>query len=158
MMVILMMMVVLMMMMILMMMTILMMMMSRSLEPENRFSATTTLTVHVRDSDDLDPAFPHMEYAATVVSGVNEGVLAILPEKIMAEDQDTIRNEILYSFVEGTPNFFGDYFAIDQRTGIGIGDDDDYNDEDDDDVKDDDEDVKDDDYDYINDDDDEQVW
>ena len=38
----------------------------RAMKAENRLSATTTLTVNVMDSDDLDPAFEHELYNAKV--------------------------------------------------------------------------------------------
>lgn len=38
----------------------------RAMKAENRLSATTTLTVNVMDSDDLDPVFEHDLYNAKV--------------------------------------------------------------------------------------------
>ena len=78
----------------------------------------TVLTVNLEDSDDLDPAFAHPLYTSRVVSGVTAGVLDIKPDKIQAEDQDSLRSEIFYTFVSGKPNFYGDYFSIDRRTGV----------------------------------------
>ena len=38
----------------------------RALDPSSRFSATTTLTVNVKDSDDQDPKFSEELYTAEV--------------------------------------------------------------------------------------------
>ena len=46
------------------------------MKAENRLSATTTLTVNVMDSDDLDPAFEHELYNAKVTT---DGSLPSLP-------------------------------------------------------------------------------
>jgi len=87
-------------------------------DPARRRTSMTVLTVNLEDSDDLDPAFAHPLYTSRVVSGVTAGVLDIKPDKIQAEDQDSLRSEILYTFISGKPNFYGDYFSIDRRTGV----------------------------------------
>ena len=53
-----------------------------------------------------------------VVSGVNSGALQVIPEKIHAEDQDTIRSTVEYEFVGGTPTDFRNFFTINFQTGI----------------------------------------
>ena len=90
----------------------------RALDPNERFSATTTLTVNVLDSDDLDPRFTEETYTAKVTSGVSSGALRVLPEKIRAEDGDTLRSRIRYSFASGSPPSFRQHFSIDPDTGI----------------------------------------
>ncbi len=42
----------------------------RAMKAENRLSATTTLTVNVMDSDDLDPVFEHDLYNAKVTTAL----------------------------------------------------------------------------------------
>ena len=42
----------------------------------------------------------------------------MIPEKIRAEDQDTLRTEVEYSFIEGSPPFYRDHFAINPKTGV----------------------------------------
>ena len=59
-----------------------------------------------------------MFFSSKVTSGLVAGALEVTPEKIRAEDQDTLRTEVRYSFTEGTPNYFRDHFTIDSRTGI----------------------------------------
>lgn len=93
-------------------------------------SATSTLTVNVVDSDDLDPSFIYRgcvlldgacinpEYTASVPAGTLQGVLDILPERIQAIDLDSISASIKYSFLSGTPSNFRDYFEINEQTGI----------------------------------------
>ena len=44
--------------------------------------------------------------------------MAILPEPIRARDLDTLNNYVKYSFVEGTPPNYYDFFEIDDNTGI----------------------------------------
>lgn len=97
---------------------------------DERLSATTTLTVNIADSDDLDPSFIYRgcilldgacinpEYTATVPAGTLQGVLNIHPERIQAVDLDQISSPIRYSFLDGTPNSYSDYFEIDEQTGI----------------------------------------
>jgi len=87
-------------------------------DPTKRKKSMTVLTVNLEDSDDLDPAFAHPLYTSRVVSGVTAGVLDIKPDKIQAEDQDSLRSEILYTFISGKPNFYADYFSIDRKTGV----------------------------------------
>ncbi len=41
------------------------------MKAENRLSATTTLTVNVMDSDDLDPVFEHDLYNAKVTTALS---------------------------------------------------------------------------------------
>ncbi|CAG0884506.1 unnamed protein product [Darwinula stevensoni] len=162
--------------------------MDRAKEPEERYTSTTTLTVHVEDSDDMEPTFKYRgctqvgsacvnpEYQATVrlrrsvdrdtvvvtvavhsfdpgvekdqrknqtverqdgrsevdcarflddssvsvtsvKSGELSGVLNVKPEDIRAEDMDSLRTPIRYSFLRGSPGFFRDFFRIDPRTG-----------------------------------------
>ena len=45
----------------------------RAIDPANRFSATTTLTVNILDSDDQPPKFVHDSYSTKVVSGIGKG-------------------------------------------------------------------------------------
>ncbi|XP_030369787.1 cadherin-99C [Scaptodrosophila lebanonensis] len=95
-----------------------------------RLSSTTTLTVNIADSDDLDPSFIYRgcfliegacinpEYTAAVPAGSLQGVLTVLPERIQAVDLDTISSRIRYSFANGMPGNYADYFEIDEETGI----------------------------------------
>lgn len=89
------------------------------MNPENRFSSSVTLTVNVLDSDDQPPKFVNQEgYTAKVISGINSGPLQVSPEKIHAEDQDTLRSSVEYEFVGGTPTDFRNFFTINFQTGI----------------------------------------
>ena len=90
----------------------------RASDPSLRRSSLTVLRVNIEDSDDLPPAFSHPLYTSRVVSGVRAGVLDISPDKIQAEDQDSLRSDIAYSFTSGQPGFYSDYFSIDRRTGV----------------------------------------
>ena len=90
----------------------------RASDPSLRRSSLTVLRVNIEDSDDLPPAFSHPLYTSRVVSGVRAGVLDISPDKIQAEDQDSLRSDIAYSFISGQPGFYSDYFSIDRRTGV----------------------------------------
>ncbi|KAM8707277.1 hypothetical protein ACLKA7_011381 [Drosophila subpalustris] len=95
-----------------------------------RLSSTTTLTVNIADSDDMDPSFIYRgcvlldgacinpEYTASVPAGSVQGVLNVLPERIQAVDLDTISSPISYSFASGMPGNYADYFEIDQETGV----------------------------------------
>ena len=76
------------------------------------------LTVNVEDSDDLPPGFSHPLYTCRVISGERAGVLDVQPDKIQAEDQDSLRSEISYSIVSGQPSFYSEYFSLDRRTGV----------------------------------------
>lgn len=101
----------------------------RARDPSQRLSSTTTLTVNIKDDDDLPPSFIYKncmlldgacinpEYTASVSSGILQGVLNISPEKIQAVDMDTINSPIKYSFVSGSPETYSDYFRIDSDTG-----------------------------------------
>ncbi|XP_076361953.1 cadherin 99C isoform X2 [Tachypleus tridentatus] len=96
------------------------------------FSATTTLTIYVEDGDDLDPSFVYegcalvdkvcvnVDYEADIMSGALVGVLKIKPDNIKAKDQDSLNAEIHYSFVNGTPSFYMEYFKIDHLSGAVI--------------------------------------
>ena len=72
----------------------------------------------VIDSDDLDPKFSFEEYTAEVVSGASTGTLRVKPEKIRAEDRDTLRSPVEYSLKSGKPNDYLFYFEINQATGV----------------------------------------
>jgi len=52
------------------------------------------------------------EYFATVMSGDSDYLLRIAPQAIRARDRDELNAPIRYSFVNGTPNHFGQYFQI----------------------------------------------
>ncbi|KAH8268497.1 hypothetical protein KR026_007890 [Drosophila bipectinata] len=96
----------------------------------DRLSSTTTLTVNIADSNDLDPSFIYSgcvsldgacinpEYTASVPAGSLLGVLTVLPERIQAVDLDTIGSPIRYSFASGMPGNYADYFQIDENTGV----------------------------------------
>ncbi|XP_017860568.1 PREDICTED: protocadherin-15 [Drosophila arizonae] len=96
----------------------------------DRLSSTTTLTVNIADSDDMDPSFIYRgcvlldgacinpEYTASVPAGSVQGVLNVLPERIQAVDLDTISSRIRYSFASGVPGNYADYFEIDEETGV----------------------------------------
>lgn len=95
-----------------------------------RLSSTTTLTVNIADSDDIDPSFIYRgcvlldgacinpEYTASVPAGSVQGMLNVLPERIQAVDLDTISSRIRYSFASGMPGNYADYFEIDEETGV----------------------------------------
>lgn len=101
----------------------------RARNQSSRLSATTTLTVDIKDDDDQNPSFIYQgctlhdgscvtpEYYSTVSSGVLAGVLSISPEKIQAVDMDTLATPIVYSFLSGSPASFRDYFEINPSTG-----------------------------------------
>ncbi|KAG1664292.1 Cadherin-99C [Nymphon striatum] len=101
----------------------------KAIDIENRLSATTTLTIHIQDGDDLDPTFVYRrctsvdgacvnaEYSASVTSGALTGVLNLNPENIKAVDRDSLNAHILYSFANGTPTFYQDIFSINKETG-----------------------------------------
>lgn len=52
-----------------------------------------------------------------VASGINSGVLTIRPEKIQAVDMDSLNYPIKYSFIDGSPLFYAEYFTIDPLFG-----------------------------------------
>ncbi|KAH8032713.1 hypothetical protein HPB51_001411 [Rhipicephalus microplus] len=95
-----------------------------------RLSSTTTLTVFVEDGDDQGPAFVYkgcalvhgactdVEYSAEVTSGLTSGIVKTYPEDIRAEDRDSLKSKIVYSFVNGTPSFYHSYFDIDKESGL----------------------------------------
>lgn len=66
----------------------------------------------------LDGACLNPEYTASVPSGSLQGVLSVQPERIQAVDLDTISSPIRYSFLSGTPNNYGEFFEIDEQSGI----------------------------------------
>ncbi|KAI8045501.1 cadherin-99C isoform X1 [Drosophila gunungcola] len=102
----------------------------RARNTADRLSSTTTLTVNIADSNDLDPSFIYSgcasldgacinpEYSASVPAGSLLGVLTVLPERIQAVDLDTINSPIRYSFASGMPGNYADYFQIDEHTGV----------------------------------------
>ncbi len=53
-----------------------------------------------------------------MVSGVNTGPLEVRPEKIHAEDGDTLRTPVEYEFIAGNPADFRRFFRIDPATGV----------------------------------------
>ncbi|ALC46613.1 Cad99C [Drosophila busckii] len=102
----------------------------RARNVSERLSSTTTLTVNIADSDDMDPSFIYRdcvlvdgacinpEYTASVPAGSVQGVLTVLPERIQAVDLDTIGSPIRYSFASGVPGNYADYFEINEETGV----------------------------------------
>lgn len=66
----------------------------------------------------LDGACINPEYSASVPSGSLQGVLSVHPERIQAVDLDTISSPIKYTFLSGDPGNFGDFFEIDEQTGV----------------------------------------
>ncbi|XP_063705684.1 cadherin-99C [Culicoides brevitarsis] len=102
----------------------------RARNSTERLTATTTLTINVADSDDLDPSFIYRgcvlldgacinpEYTASVPAGTLQGVLTVQPERIQAVDLDTISSPIKYSFLSGIPMSYDKYFEIDEQTGV----------------------------------------
>lgn len=94
-----------------------------------RLSATTTLTINIRDSNDQDPTFIYKdclffegscinpEYFASIIPGTVQKNLSIYPEAIKAIDLDALNASIRYSFYDGTPRSFNEYFEIDEITG-----------------------------------------
>ncbi|XP_014233945.1 cadherin-99C isoform X2 [Trichogramma pretiosum] len=101
----------------------------RAINPAERFTSTTTLTVNIRDDDDQDPSFIYQgcmlhngacinpEYSSSVSSGVLSGILNIAPEKIQAVDMDSINAPIRYSFLSGFPANYREFFEINPSTG-----------------------------------------
>ncbi|XP_063243672.1 cadherin-99C isoform X2 [Bacillus rossius redtenbacheri] len=101
----------------------------RARNSSDKLSATTTLTVDVKDDDDQDPSFVYQgcismdgvcvnpEYKASVSSGKLAGVLDVHPEKIQAVDMDMLNAPIRYSFLSGAPPSYSDYFDIDPQSG-----------------------------------------
>nr|CAD7398924.1 unnamed protein product [Timema cristinae] len=101
----------------------------RARNASEKLSATTTLTVDIKDDDDQDPSFIYQgcifvdgvcinpEYTVSVSSGKLAGILDISPEKIQAVDMDMINSPIEYSFLSGTPSTYRDYFEINPQTG-----------------------------------------
>lgn len=51
-------------------------------------------------------------------AGSLQGVLTVTPERIQAVDLDTISSPIRYSFANGMPGNYADYFEIDEQTGV----------------------------------------
>ena len=88
------------------------------MNPEDRLSVSTSLTINVLDSDDQGPKFIHDSYVTKVVSGVSSGPLNVSPEKIHAEDQDTIRSVVEYEFMNGNPADYANFFKINFQTGV----------------------------------------
>ncbi|RWS28186.1 protocadherin-15 precursor-like protein [Leptotrombidium deliense] len=98
-------------------------------DPKLRLSSTATLIVHIEDGDDLSPTFVYkdcplingyclnVEYIANIASGSQPQTLRVLPERIKAIDKDSLNASIKYSFVEGTPTNFKQYFTIDALDG-----------------------------------------
>ena len=76
------------------------------------------MTVNVIDSDDQKPTFSEAKYSAQVVHGLVAKSLNVQPEKIRAEDQDTLRTPVQYKFIGGNPESFQRYFRIDPHTGV----------------------------------------
>lgn len=93
-----------------------------------RLSATTTLIINIEDVDDLDPTFLYTdclffegtcinpEYTSTIVPGTVQKNLEIAPQSINAIDLDALNASIRYELIDGTPNTFSEYFAIDERS------------------------------------------
>ena len=97
--------------------------------------------MNVIDSDDQSPRFIHDLYTSKVrifilvssnigdiplyfflifqiVSGINSGALEVSPEKIHAEDQDTLRSTIKYELISGSPPDFANFFQINFQNGV----------------------------------------
>ena len=53
-----------------------------------------------------------------IVSGINSGALEVSPEKIHAEDQDTLRSTIKYELISGSPPDFANFFQINFQNGV----------------------------------------
>ena len=53
-----------------------------------------------------------------VISGINSNILSVRPEKIHAEDQDTLRSVVEYEMIEGIPSDFRNFFQINFQTGV----------------------------------------
>ncbi|XP_032795630.2 cadherin-99C isoform X2 [Daphnia magna] len=103
----------------------------RAVSAKDRLSSTTTLTVNVGDVEDQPPAFQYVgcplnnrgicvtpTYTTTVISGVTSGLLTLNPDRILAVDTDpSSRAAIRYSFEEGNPANFHEYFEINPNSG-----------------------------------------
>ena len=64
------------------------------------------------------PEWGHPVYTSRVTSGQMAGVLDISPDTLHAMDRDSLRSEIQYSWVSGSPPEYASYFSIDSRTGV----------------------------------------
>lgn len=53
-----------------------------------------------------------------MAAGSLQGVLTVSPERIQAVDLDTISSPIRYTFANGSPSNYNDYFEIDTQTGV----------------------------------------
>ena len=53
-----------------------------------------------------------------MIQGLVSGPLEILPDRIRAEDADSLRSDVIYSLMEGTPSNFRAFFEIDGDTGV----------------------------------------
>ena len=63
----------------------------RAAETQRQLTATATLAVNVLDADDQGPLFSHPLYTASIRRATGSGALDVKPDKIQAQDQDSLR-------------------------------------------------------------------
>ncbi|XP_051755860.1 protocadherin-18-like isoform X2 [Ctenopharyngodon idella] len=80
---------------------------------------TTTVTITVKDFDNLNPYFDHSLYKASIVENQVGHFSDITPEAIKAQDGDTGINEpVVYSITAVLPNKYQNNFEIDRNSGV----------------------------------------
>ncbi|XP_050973885.1 protocadherin beta-12-like [Labeo rohita] len=83
------------------------------------FSDTTTVTITVKDFDNLNPYFDHSLYKASIEENQVGQFSDITPEAIKAQDGDTGINEpVVYSITAVVPNEYQSNFEIDRSSGV----------------------------------------
>ena len=89
-----------------------------SVDPPGIMSSSTTITVYVQDVNDNSPEFESTDYSATVTENNGAGTVVIPEGDILAEDEDTVGNEISYSIENSNPATNLDDFIINSTTGM----------------------------------------
>ncbi|XP_042573254.1 protocadherin Fat 1-like isoform X3 [Cyprinus carpio] len=83
------------------------------------FNDTTTVTITVEDSDNLNPYFDHILYTASIEENQAGQLSDVTPEEIKAQDGDTGINEpVVYSITAVLPNEYQSNFEIDRNSGV----------------------------------------
>ena len=89
-----------------------------SVDPPGIMSSSTTITIYVQDVNDNNPEFDKTDYSATVTENFGAGTVVIPEGDIVAEDEDTVGNEISYSIENSNPATNLDDFIINSTTGM----------------------------------------
>ena len=89
-----------------------------SVDPPGIMSSSTTITIYVQDVNDNNPEFDRTDYSATVTENLGAGTVVIPEVAIVAEDEDTVGNEISYSIENSNPATNLDDFIINSTTGM----------------------------------------